>query len=565
MDNYVLEKSLEDQDNTFNIQGSQLIYAPDMNNGGYQSGQIQFDLTTFSNGGRYLDFKNSFITIPLVMTLSGSFVQTKENAFAMSLKNGVHQLINGISIVLSNNEVVSNQPFTNLHVNYKILSSFSTTDVENWGPTLLFEKDTSQSQTWNAGVIGTSVGTNNGIGISNNIIYGNTGSNISVFNPANGDFIPENTGRAKRMLHTSWNYADNTMNAWSGWTPATQNPILPSAGNVATVAKNGVVTNNTTLIQYNILATIPLKFLHDFFDKCPLQKGGYFKLILNTNTPATSTITYNATPQVTNVVNITPYQQLPFQISPIAITASSNTGLVVATASTSMVANLSIVKNSNGLGTSHPFSTCRFYGRCLDLAPSFESHYLSNPIKTVRYNDMISYYTSATSNISSGNQCQTTLTQSLARLRKLYIFPFFNSSSNGGISPLQSPFASEPATCSPYAWVSQLQVFLSQVPIYPEPKTYRFLNFLEESHGGNSIDGSLVNSLSGGLLNQHDYDTTYGVVVIDLSRHDVSQDDIAKSVGIQFTNLSPVAMDYICLIEFQREININCESGSLVL
>ena len=53
MDNYVIEKSLEDQDRPFNVQGSQLNWTPDMNNGGYSSGQVMFDLTTFSNGGRY--------------------------------------------------------------------------------------------------------------------------------------------------------------------------------------------------------------------------------------------------------------------------------------------------------------------------------------------------------------------------------------------------------------------------------------------------------------------------------------------------------------------------------
>ena len=101
--------------------------------------------------------------------------------------------------------------------------------------------------------------------------------------------------------------------------------------------------------------------------------------------------------------------------------------------------------------------------------------------------------------------------------------------------------------------------------MYPEPKTYRYLNFLEESHGGNSIDGALVNSLSSGLLSQHDYDTTYGVVVVDLSRHDVSQDDIAKSVSVSFNNGSVVTMDYICIISYARQLNVNIETGSLVL
>ena len=311
-----------------------------------------------------------------------------------------------------------------------------------------------------------------------------------------------------------------------------------------------------------------------FFDKFPLQKGGYFKIVLNTHMPSTSTITYDATAKITAVVNTMPSQQIPFQVSPLTLT--SGTGLVVAAGAGILVAKIGIV-NSGGAGaTNHPMTTCRFYGRVLDLAPSFESQYLSNPIKTVMYEDIITFNNNTLTNVAGGSPINALLTGSLAKLRKLYIFPFLSAGSstsattspatgNGGFSPYASPFASEPATCSPYAWITNLQVFLSGNPLYPEPKTYRYLNFLEESHGGNSIDGALVNSLSSGLLSQHDYDTTYGVVVVDLSRHDVSQDDIAKSVSVSFNNGSVVTMDYICIISYARQLNVNIETGSLVL
>ena len=71
--------------------------------------------------------------------------------------------------------------------------------------------------------------------------------------------------------------------------------------------------------------------------------------------------------------------------------------------------------------------------------------------------------------------------------------------------------------------------------------------------------------LSSGLVNQMFYDSSYPVVTIDLSRHPQESDDIAKSVLVSFTNQASKAMDYICIIEYEREIQINCEIGAIVI
>ena len=91
------------------------------------------------------------------------------------------------------------------------------------------------------------------------------------------------------------------------------------------------------------------------------------------------------------------------------------------------------------------------------------------------------------------------------------------------------------------------------------------MNFLEESRGGNSLNGGLQTGLITGLLSEIDYNTTYGTVVIDLSRHDAPMDAIAKSVMIQFTNSSAYAMNYYCIIEYAKVLNVNCKTGTLVV
>ena len=125
----------------FQFSSRQTIWIPDSNGGTYQN-QIQFDLSNFSNSSKYIDWKSSVLTIPLCLSVQGVGMSAGiENSFAASLKNGYHQLINSISVSLSNNEVITIQNFQNLLINYKILTSFSETDVTNFGSTLGFSKD----------------------------------------------------------------------------------------------------------------------------------------------------------------------------------------------------------------------------------------------------------------------------------------------------------------------------------------------------------------------------------------------------------------------------------------
>ena len=105
-DKFTFQNSLETDENEFIFDSKQFFYVPDQNNGSYPAGQIRFDATALSNSGKLFDSNQSFITIPLVLQMAsgtGTCADAVENAFALSLKNGYHQLINSISVELGNN------------------------------------------------------------------------------------------------------------------------------------------------------------------------------------------------------------------------------------------------------------------------------------------------------------------------------------------------------------------------------------------------------------------------------------------------------------------------------
>ena len=65
---------------------------------------------------------------------------TGENNFAASLKNGYHQLIHSMNAELGNNSVVSTSSYTNMAINYQLLTGMSREDEQNFGTILVSAK-----------------------------------------------------------------------------------------------------------------------------------------------------------------------------------------------------------------------------------------------------------------------------------------------------------------------------------------------------------------------------------------------------------------------------------------
>ena len=70
-DEYSFSQSCQSQETEFPFSSRQFMYVPDANGGNYPNAQVIFDLASLSNSGKYIDFQQSYLTIPLVLhTLS---------------------------------------------------------------------------------------------------------------------------------------------------------------------------------------------------------------------------------------------------------------------------------------------------------------------------------------------------------------------------------------------------------------------------------------------------------------------------------------------------------------
>ena len=428
----------------------------------------------------------------------------------------------------------------------------SAEDEKNIGPTLNFAKDDVLSMRYNA------VANVNGLGESNNIITRplfdpNLGYGLSSFT--------HNSGRLARMMNsTSYDIAMRN-------TESIQN-VIASGKNYSQrdniTINPGVATG--TVINYYIIATIPLSILSDLFAKMPLVKGSYLKLTLNLNTGCTTTMTM-ANNTFTSVVSSSPNNCVPYQISPCITGQGFNPAGTAACTSASL--SISVARNTVGAITyNHPsLSSCRLYCCLYDLSPSCETMYLSKmPTKKVKYEDIISFQTL---NVPQNGTFSQVLTNGISRVRKLIgitqiASTFNNAGTAGTIAPMNSPFSCAPSTSTSSA-ITNFNVLLSGVQLYSQNYSLGIEHFFQELRKVNSINGGSTLGMSSGLISQSDFENGYRFITADLSRKaSEAVDNIAKSVQVIGTNSSSLPIDIYWFVYYEREIEIDIQTGSLI-
>ena len=550
-DSYAVQQSLADQDQEYVFQNRQYTWINDSNSGSYQN-QIVIDGGGVSNSMRYLNAQESFIVVPLVMTLTSTTGNLKnstlENAFA-ALKNGYSNIIHSMNIECTNNSVVSVMSYSNLAINFKLLTTMSTDDVANLGPSLGFAKDDALGVSYQSGAASAQ-----GLGECNNIIT------PSVFNPTTGygkTQFNQNKGRLERMISTSYDPAA------TGETTAN----LSAAGkNFSQRDGNGA---DGKVVNWNVLANIPLGVLSDFFAKFPLCKGAYLRITLNLNTNCSTQMTVNGAGQYTAVSTSSQNGVVPYMISPIG--AGSGLDIGGTTAATGLELSIGIARNSiNKTGSTyvHPsLQSCRFYACMEDFSPAAEQMYLSkNPTKVIKYDDFLTFQTL---NIGAGANFSQILTNSISRVRKLVGIPMISGSFNqagtaGLINPMASPFTSSPCTTARNA-ITNFNVLLSGSNLYQANYNYGWEQFIQELRKTNSINGGSSLGLTSGLLSQTDFEHAYRFIVSDLSRSpSEATDNVARSLQIVGTNSGLVPIDIIWVVLYERSVEIDISTGSLV-
>lgn len=534
-----LQQSMSDSD-TFNIAtDKEILYVSDSNNSSY-NGRVTIDSTQLSNSGRWLDYSAGTLEIPFVIAMKSSAdVSAHANAYIAALKSGHYQLIDSISAQLNNKSVIQQQQLSNIHVNYTVLSSWSSDDYMKYGDVCGVGKDSPASFRYSSGAAA------DGNGLSNARPYGSK----TTFTAA-APLQESNEGLRKRLESIA---VSDTGYGGLGITSAQGNDQLGRAY----YKKSG--SGADAVYSWSIIATIRLRDLHPFFKECPLLRGSQFRLDIVYNAARVS-ITNAAAGPTMDQTSIT---QLSGNTCPFMVTSSASNqpmnAWVTNGAGDTVTAEANVVSTSSPAATNTMLSSCRLYVPAYTLAPSAEQQYLELGTKTIRYSDL---YMNVIRNSTS--TFQQLLTNAISNPQKLVIVPVLTAAANdNSISPLQSVFDSCPGTTTPAVGISNMNVLVSGKAIFQLEQSYDWNAYLNEVAPANALMGGQEMGLTSGLISFTDFQNGYRYYVVDLSRRVEASDDIPLAVEVHGVLQSQKNCDLYCFIEYEREITIRLADGAV--
>jgi hypothetical protein len=555
----------------------------DNQNGIYSSNQCVVDTSQLSNSNKYMNYREGYFTIPMLLTLtqSSNTVNFTPAAvgnscdYALSLKNWYGSIIHSISVDLAGTTIIQQTPFQSLWNTFKLMTTLSYQDLLTIGPSIGFYPDNSASWVYTPNSMAAATVNISGIGVTNNHNFFTTPVVSGAFNSM------EITNNGMYQRQKAWNF--NTL----GYTGASsalsgQFSALLSSTSVNLVYKSSVIpaVSGTASVrgywQAQIVGTVLLRHLHSFFDKMPLCKGVFMKITMNLN----NTIVNNSVLGVAGAPLSSQSQALsgcsfPMGgINPIMFAsgaASNGMATVIPTATTvSLFASIYVgatCYEANAVSASAPkgyVNNVTLNVPSYTFNPVYEQAYLSNPVRKIDYSDIYQYQALGVKASGTFNQL---VTNGIAGIKSVLVLPFHSAAAtvNNLISPLQSCF--DPAgggTTSPLTLLNNFNVVISGQNAIYNSERYSYEQFLNQLIGQNGVNGNQLDGVSSGLVSQFDFENSYNYYFVNVERCLPIEKGVSKSVSITGTNVNAVDLDLYIFVEYGVSIQLNLLTGGRV-
>jgi hypothetical protein len=466
----------------------------DNQNGSYQGNQSVIDTSQLANSNKYINYREAYFTIPMVMTLTAPLSATasgvplfKTNPMAggIGLKNWYGSIIHSFTLDYNGTTIIQQTPYIGLWNTFKLMTSLSWDDVRMMGSQIGFYPDSSESvqksglqsteYTSSAGVIGTTSNNQIAQGVSWVIPASNDVNNFATLSD-----MPTNLGLQQRMK--SWNFDPQSVQGsqtngdaiqkgcfFQGAVTGTASNTLTTASTIAGLTQlwKSYIFNKVDCtsavsgsLQWAITAQVYLKHIHSFFERVPLLKGVFCKMTLNLNQSVVSFTTTGATSgSVMGVFSSCSVASPLGGVSPIMITSGNSvqTGSNTATdpVNTNDVVNLGAGSQLLNFNTTYIVSLA-VGQRCLSSlqtsatgssvanSPLGTSIILNAPAYSFSPVFEASYlaepvkkivysdvYQYQVLNVASGGVFNNLITNGIANIKSVLVLPFFSAGTAG--------------------------------------------------------------------------------------------------------------------------------------
>jgi hypothetical protein len=300
------------------------------------------------------------------------------------------------------------------------------------------------------------------------------------------------------------------------------------------------------------------------------MKGTFLRLTLNLNqssvtaTCATTTGTYSAISVSSPLGGVSPIMLASGVTSNGAATSLINNAgaYTVSIAVGNRVLNTTQASATNVAATGPLGNSVILNVPAYTFNPVFESSYLSSPIKKIVYTDIYQYIVN---NIAASGTFNNLITNGIANIKSVLCLPFYTTTANAGISPLQSPF--DPAgggPTSPLCLLTQFNVQISGQNAIYNTQRYAYEQFLNQLYGVNSVNGGMTEGMASGLISMTDFEMEYNYYYVNCGRMLPVEEAVPKSVSILGQNRSERAIDIFVFVEYGVEVSVDILTGSRV-
>jgi hypothetical protein len=536
----------------------------DNQNGSYNGNQSVIDTSQLSNSNKYMNYREGYLTVPLLLTAT-SPLDAGANLFlpatagtsadyVFGLKNWYGSIVHSMTLDLNGTTIIQQTPYSGMWNTFKLMTSLSLDDLKTQGSAIGFYPDTADA----VGVLAA----DSRAGTAGSTVHN---SPVGAFDVVGGAFNPAGTfneGLLRRQQ--AWNFDRDGVSSGGALFST-----LISADNLNLLWKSYIFTKVDAtaavqgVFQVAITAIIKLKHLHSFFDRIPLAKGLFFKMTLNLNQSSVDLTTGAGSIITACAVNSPLGGVSPIMVCADGVAASlpPTKTLRVSLAVGGSVLN-SAQRGTVGVADSPLGRNIILNVPAYTFAPTYESAYLSAPVKKIDYCDIYQYQVL---NIASQGVVNQLISNGIAGVKSVLALPFYTAAANGGVQPIQSPFEGAGAgPTSPLCLLTNFNIQLSgQNQIY-NTQRYSLDQFQNQLYGHGAVSSGQLDGLTSGLVGKSEFEKCFNYYYVSCDYGLPVEKDVPKSVNILGTNTSAKAIDLFVFVEYETSVSVDILTGSRV-
>ena len=514
---------------------SQPVRIEDSNSQNYSGGEIKFTTASLATSDKLYGVSEGVLMIPkkIEITHSANMDTTKAN-FLLAMKHGTYSSINAIKVRMDNKALCNYTDLTNIYCHFNVLSSYNSTDEINQ-ELMGFYKDDSASYAYEPNASG------NGIGECNSQIGDPTNMNVAGLNWA----VKRNLGFMKRAKLINYDEDEVTTKKEFG-----------VAGYAGQNFKSNKSFTGVKVITYNVMLYIKLSDIHDCFRSMPVVRNPNIQFEMQYHACKSTLGTGAGTWTNANSTTVPNHNFCDYQVS-------SQTGNAVTIAGTMTI--------TEKIGNDQS-KICQLVIPRLEMTPEAESDYISS----MGSEKLINYtHIEVNQSLQTGSSINWPINQSLANMTGFVMLIRLGSNTNALTSsnaPANyttdaSPFTSAPNMLCSAQLVQNLQVYVSNVPVFDQPINYNWDMYVDlirqKSVNGNGTS-SIMNS---GFITREDWEAgVYGYIYCKLPES--QQRNVDQSLKITFNNAKHAAIPCLSLLAFvetRKQYTIDVNSGKIAI